>query len=49
MSDIYPLITVTALGASRDFFVKFFGMSLVFEANWVAMLARKEAGPSCSG
>jgi uncharacterized glyoxalase superfamily protein PhnB len=44
VSDIYPLITVTALGASRDFFVKFFGMSLVFEASWVAMLSLSNAG-----
>ena len=42
--DTYPLVTVTALEESRDFFVKFFGMSLVFEASWVVMLARKEGG-----
>lgn len=47
--DTYPLVTVTALPASRDFFVKFFGMRLVFEASWVVMLARKEGGPIVLG
>ena len=47
--DIYPLITVKRLGESRDFFVKFFGMNLVFEANWVVMLARTEGGPIALG
>jgi catechol 2,3-dioxygenase-like lactoylglutathione lyase family enzyme len=47
--DTYPLVTVTALRDSRDFFVTFFGMSLVFEASWVVMLARKERGPIALG
>jgi catechol 2,3-dioxygenase-like lactoylglutathione lyase family enzyme len=47
--DTYPLITVTALEDSRDFFVKHLGMSLVFEASWVVMLARKEGGPIVLG
>ena len=47
--DTYPLITVKRLGESRDFFVKYFGMSLVFEASWVVMLARKEGGPIVLG
>ena len=47
--DTYPLVTVTALEDSRDYFVKFFGMSLMFEANWVVMLARKEGGPIVLG
>ncbi len=29
--------------------MKFFGMSLVFEASWVVMLARKEGGPIVLG
>jgi uncharacterized glyoxalase superfamily protein PhnB len=40
----YPLITVTRLQESRDFFVRFFGMSIVFEASWVVMLAHEEGG-----
>lgn len=47
--DTYPLITVRALEDSRNFFVKLFGMSLVFEASWVVMLARKEGGPIVLG
>jgi len=47
--DTYPLITVKQLGDSRDFFVKYFDMSIVFEASWVAMLSRKEAGPIVLG
>jgi hypothetical protein len=47
--DTYPLVTVTALEESRDFFVKFFGMSLVFEASWVVCWRGQRAGPSCSG
>ena len=47
--DTYPLVTVTGLEESRDFFVKFFGMSLVFEASWVVMLARTEGGPIVLG
>ncbi len=49
MGDIYPLITVTKLAESRDFFVKHFGMHLVFEASWVTMLARAEGGSIALG
>ena len=37
---IYPLITVTALRESRDFFLRHFALTVVFEATWVVMLAR---------
>ncbi len=47
--DTYPLITVKKLAESREFFVKLLGMSVVFEAGWVAMLARKEGGPVALG
>jgi catechol 2,3-dioxygenase-like lactoylglutathione lyase family enzyme len=49
VGDIYPLITVTKLVESRDFFVKHFGMSLVFEASWVVMLTRTEGGSIALG
>jgi uncharacterized glyoxalase superfamily protein PhnB len=45
----YPLITVTKLRESRDFFVRFFGMSIVFEASWVVMLAHEDGGPIAVG
>jgi catechol 2,3-dioxygenase-like lactoylglutathione lyase family enzyme len=35
----YPLVTVTRLGESREFFVGRFGMHVVFEASWVVMLS----------
>lgn len=47
--DTYPLITVKKLAHSRDFFVQQLGMSVVFEASWVVMLARREGGPIVLG
>jgi catechol 2,3-dioxygenase-like lactoylglutathione lyase family enzyme len=47
--DTYPLITVKKIAESRDFFVKFLGMIIVFEASWVVMLARQEGGPIALG
>jgi catechol 2,3-dioxygenase-like lactoylglutathione lyase family enzyme len=49
VSDTYPLITVRDLAQSRDFFVGVLGMSVVFEASWVAMLGRQEGGPIVLG
>ena len=49
MSDTYPLITVKALKASRDFFVTHLAINVVFEASWVAILARSEGGPIALG
>jgi catechol 2,3-dioxygenase-like lactoylglutathione lyase family enzyme len=40
---------VTKLRESCDFFRKLLGMSLVFEASWVAMLARREGDPIALG
>lgn len=40
----YPLITVTRLEASRDFFLRCFGMSVVFEASWIVMLSSRDDG-----
>ena len=36
--DSYPLFTVASLAASRDFFVRHFAMTALFEASWVAIL-----------
>jgi uncharacterized glyoxalase superfamily protein PhnB len=38
-TDTYPLVTVSRLTESRDFFVRHFGMAVLFEATWVAMLS----------
>jgi len=40
----YPLITVRELRASRDFFVRHFGLAAVFEASWVVMLGDAVSG-----
>jgi uncharacterized glyoxalase superfamily protein PhnB len=36
---VYPLLTVTALAASRDFLVRHFALQVVFEARWVVMFS----------
>ena len=45
----YPLITVKDLTASRDFFATHFGMGVVFQASWVAMLSSAANGAICLG
>ena len=41
---VYPLITVTALEASRDFLVQYFELRIVFEADWVVMFSDGRSG-----
>lgn len=41
--DTYPLFTVSQLQASREFFIRHFGMQVVFEASWVVMLSHTKA------
>lgn len=40
----YPLITTERLTDTRDFYVKHFGMTVIFEASWVAMLSHAGDG-----
>ena len=47
--DAYPLITVARLKASRDFFVERLGMTVLFEAHWVAILSSKADGSIALG
>ncbi len=47
--NTYPLITVKLLKQSWDFYRELFGMSVVFEASWVVMLADHEGGPITLG
>jgi uncharacterized glyoxalase superfamily protein PhnB len=47
--DTYPLVTVTQLKASRDFFVAHLGMTVLFEASWVVILSSKPDGPIALG
>lgn len=45
----YPLLTVKRLKESRDFFLRYFGMSVVFEASWVVMLSSGDDGAIALG
>ena len=47
--DSYPLFTVSQLAASRDFFVRHFGLQPVFAASWVCMLSFREDGAIALG
>ena len=45
----YPLITTQNLNGTRDFYVKNFGLEVIFEAKWVVMLGRRAGGTICLG
>lgn len=47
--DSYPLLTVRDMRASRDFYVKHFGLGVIFEADWVTMLGDTESGKIAIG
>ncbi len=47
--DSYPLLTVRDMRASRDFYVKHFGLGVIFEADWVTMLGDAETGKIAIG
>ncbi len=49
LQSVYPLITTGNLAASRDFYVANFGLEVLFEANWVAMLGLPGRGEICLG
>lgn len=47
--DCYPLITVNDMQAGRDFYVKHFGMDVIFAASWVTMLGDAASGKIAIG
>ena len=49
ITDTYPLVTVRRLAESREFFVRHFGMAVLFEATWVVMLSANEDGTIALG
>src|SRR5690606_24362597 len=49
LQSAYPLITTRDLAASRDFYVANFGLNVLFEANWVAVLGLPGRGEICLG
>lgn len=42
--DSYPLLTVSDIRASRDFYVKHFGFGVIFDSDWVVMLGDARRG-----
>ena len=40
----YPLITAKKLKESRDFYLRCFRMTVIFEASWVVMLSDRDDG-----
>lgn len=47
--DSYPLITAKDMRASRDFYVKHFGLGVIFESDWVTMLGDTGTGKIAIG
>ena len=45
----YPLVTTQNMQGTRDFYVKHFGLEVIFEASWVVMLGRRAGGNICLG
>jgi catechol 2,3-dioxygenase-like lactoylglutathione lyase family enzyme len=45
LSSFYPVLAVTDLAASRDFYVRHFDFTITFEADWYISL-RREGDPS---
>jgi catechol 2,3-dioxygenase-like lactoylglutathione lyase family enzyme len=44
ISDTYPLIVTDRLTEARDFYVKWLGMEVTFEADWVVYVSRPAGG-----
>jgi uncharacterized glyoxalase superfamily protein PhnB len=42
--DLYPLVTTPALFAARDFYVRHFGFTVLFEAAWFVYLTGEADG-----
>lgn len=45
LSSFYPVICTKDVGATRDFYVKHFGFSVVYDSSWYASL-RRDGEPS---
>jgi catechol 2,3-dioxygenase-like lactoylglutathione lyase family enzyme len=44
LQDWYPIVVTEHLGACRDFYRRWFGFEVVFEASWFVLLGSPEAG-----
>jgi len=45
IESTYPLFTVKALSESRSFFIKYFELPIIFEANWIVVFGHESTGP----
>jgi catechol 2,3-dioxygenase-like lactoylglutathione lyase family enzyme len=46
LQSFYPIVVTEHLTACRDFYRRWFGLEVVFEASWFVLLTAGEAGPA---
>lgn len=44
LEDFYPIVVTEQLAACRDFYQRWFGLKIVFEASWFVLLGDGEGG-----
>lgn len=44
LQDFYPIVVTTRMADCRDFYVRWFGLQVVFEASWFVLLSDTEGG-----
>ena len=42
----YPIVVTDKLQECRDFYARFFGLSVIFEASWIVVLSRDGEAPA---
>ncbi|MEV6064787.1 VOC family protein [Nocardia asteroides] len=49
LSSFYPVLATTEIAASRDFYTRWFGFEITFEADWYVSLRRpgRDGEPAC--
>jgi catechol 2,3-dioxygenase-like lactoylglutathione lyase family enzyme len=46
LQSFYPIVVTEQLTACRDFYRRWFGLEVVFEASWFVLLRAGESGPA---
>ena len=46
LQSFYPIVVTEHLAACRDFYSRWFGLEIVFEASWFVLLSAGDAGPA---
>jgi catechol 2,3-dioxygenase-like lactoylglutathione lyase family enzyme len=46
LQSFYPIVVTEQLTACRDFYRRWFGLEVVFEASWFVLLSAGESGPA---